>query len=168
MKLKPETVFIFYDFPIVFSAKNETGSIFICLFADETNTGLKYLCREVSFFTFADLVAGRQDIRSIFEKPTKTYSFCPTVFQSADSQIEVFETTEDISPFLPDSGFYIGAGEDRIKTEVIIPVFSYSIGADASNKSLSIYYSGTWWLSFFAETASNVFSGDYQCLTEAV
>jgi hypothetical protein len=35
MKLKTNTVYIYYDFPIIFSATNEKGDVFIGLFADE-------------------------------------------------------------------------------------------------------------------------------------
>ena len=48
MKLKTGTVYIYYDFPVIFSATNEGGGIFICLFADEEDTYLRYFCREVS------------------------------------------------------------------------------------------------------------------------
>jgi len=111
MKLKTETVYIYYDFPIIFSATNEGGGIFICLFADEEDTYLRYFCREVSASILADLENNQKDIRSIFETPGKLYSLCLNAH--SEEPVEAVETTEDITPFLPEKDFFIGVHENR-------------------------------------------------------
>ena len=109
MKLKTGTIYIYYDFPIIFSATNEEGIIFICLFAEEADSCLKYFCKEVSFSLLADLENNKNDIRSIFETPGKLYSF--NLNAQSEEPIEVIETTEDITPYLPEKDFYIGNQE---------------------------------------------------------
>ena len=107
MKLKTRTIYINYDFPIVFSATNEKGNYFVCLFADETDTYLRYFCMEVSSFVLADLEDNQRDIRSIFENHGKLYSLC----LNAQSEGIAVETTEDITPFLPEKDLFIGTNE---------------------------------------------------------
>jgi len=122
MKLKTGNIYIYYDFPIIFSATNEEGNIFICLFANETDSCLRYLCREVSSSLFADLENNRIDIRSIFESSEKIYSIILNA--QSEEQIEAVETTENISSFLPDKDLYIGGQE--IKEFQSADVLSYS------------------------------------------
>jgi hypothetical protein len=106
MRLKTKTVYIYYDFPIIFSATNEENDIFICLFADETDSHLKYLCKQVSFAIFMDLEGNKKDIRSIFEQPGKLYSLCLNA--QSEEPIEAVETSEDSTPFLPEKDLFIG------------------------------------------------------------
>ena len=103
MKLKTGTVYIYYNFPIIFSATNESGGIFICLFTDEEDTYLRYFCREVSASLLADLENNQKDIRSIFEPPGKLYSLCLNAH--SEELVEAVEITEDITPFLPEKDF---------------------------------------------------------------
>jgi len=106
MKLKTRTIYINYDFPIVFSAINEKGNYFICLFTGEYDTYLKYYCKEVSSFILADLEDNRKDIRSIFDNPGKIYCLCLNA--NSDEPIEALEINEDITPFLPEKDLFIG------------------------------------------------------------
>jgi hypothetical protein len=106
MKLKTETIYVYYDFPIVFSATNESDNIFICLFANEEDSHLRYFCREVSASILADLENNQNDIRSVFESPGKQYCLCLNA--QSEEPIEAVETTEDITPFLPEKDFFIG------------------------------------------------------------
>ncbi|MCL2184319.1 MAG: hypothetical protein FWB86_00480 [Treponema sp.] len=124
MKLKTGTVYIHYDFPVIFSATNEEGNIFICLFANETNSCLRYLCREVSSSLFADLENNKKDIRSIFENSEKLYSI--TLNAQSEEPIEAVETTEDISSFLPDKDLFIGNREGGTSKPIDIPSYSYA------------------------------------------
>jgi len=111
MKLKTGTIYIYYDFPIIFSATNEEGNIFICLFAEETDSHLRYFCRVVSVSTLFDLENDRKDIRSVFESPGK--QFCICLNSQSEEPIEAIETTDDITPFLPEKDFFIGGHESR-------------------------------------------------------
>jgi hypothetical protein len=116
MKLKTRTIYINYDFPIVFSATNEKGNYFVCLFTGETDTYLKYFCREISSFILADLEDNRRDIRSIFENPGKLYSLCLNA--QSEEPVEAIETTEDVTPFLPEKDLFIGVHE-RITPQTV-------------------------------------------------
>jgi len=124
MKLKTGTIYIHYDFPIIFSAANEEGNLFICLYAEEADSGLRYLCREVSSSLLADLENNRKDIRSIFEKPGKLYSL--SLNAQSEEPIEVVETTEDITSILPERDFYIGNRESNVSKPIDIPSYSYA------------------------------------------
>jgi len=112
MKLKTGTIYFYNDYPIIFSATNAEGNIFICLFADESNSHLRYFCRVISTSTLFDLESNRKDIRSIFENPGKLYSLCLNA--QSEEPIEAIETTEDITPFLPEKDFFIGGQEKAI------------------------------------------------------
>jgi len=124
MKLKTGTIYIHYDFPIIFSAVNDEGSVFICLYAEEAKSSLRYLCREVSSSLLEDLENGRKDIRSIFEKPGKLYSL--SLNAQSEEPIEAVETTEDITPILPERDLYIGNRESKVSKPIDIPSYSYA------------------------------------------
>jgi hypothetical protein len=119
VKFKTRTVYIYYDYPIIFSAVNEEGNLFIFLFANEENSNLRYLCREISSSMHADLENNQKDIRSIFESPGKLYSLYLNAY--SEEPIEVVETTENITPFLPEKDFFIGVHES--KTSQIIKLY---------------------------------------------
>ena len=124
MKLKTKTIYIHYDFPIIFSAANEEGNIFICLYAEETDSSLRYLCREVSSSLLTDLENNRKDIRSIFEESEKLYSF--NLNAQSEEPIEAVETTKDITSILPEKDLYIGSRETKVSKPVDIPSYSYA------------------------------------------
>ena len=121
MKLKTGTIYIHYDFPIIFSATNEEGNIFICLFANEKNSGIKYFCKEVSSSLLADLENNRKDIRTIFEKPEKLYSI--SLNAQSEEPIEAVETTEDITAILPEKDLFIGNRESGTSKPIDIPLY---------------------------------------------
>jgi len=124
MKLKTGTVYAYYDFPIVFSATSEEGNVFVCLIAEETDSYLRYLCKEVSSSALVDLENNRRDIRSIFETPEKLYSLCLNA--SSEDLVEIVETSEDISPFLPEEGFFIGSRKNSTPQGITMPIPSHS------------------------------------------
>jgi hypothetical protein len=115
MDLKTEEIYIYYDIPLVFSAKNvETGDIFMCLFVDESDSCIKYLGTQVSEQTLRDLECNKKDIRSVFESPGKKYCilFHDKSPDSSD-RVEALESSEDITPFLPEEGLFIGGQENK-------------------------------------------------------
>ena len=132
MKLNARNIYIHYDFPIVFSATNEKGNVFICLFADETDSHLKYFCREISASLLMDLEDNRKDMRSVFENPGKLYSF----YLNAQSEepVEAVETSEDITSLLPEKDFFIGKRKNKISQtpNMIIPEYEYSLARQMS------------------------------------
>jgi hypothetical protein len=105
MKLKIKDVYIYYDFPIIFSAGNEEGDTFICLFAEETDSHLRYICVKIPQATLFELENNQMDMRAVFENSGKVFNLLLNA-QSEES-IEVFEALEDITSFLP----VYGAGE---------------------------------------------------------
>jgi hypothetical protein len=102
-----DNVFIYYDFPIVFSARNEQDDIFLCLFADETESALRYICTEIPPSARLGLQSNAVDVRSIFEHPAGRIFNLSLNAQSQEPMAAV-ETEEDITPFLPDPGLFIG------------------------------------------------------------
>jgi hypothetical protein len=100
-------VYSYYDIPIVFSALNtKTADIFICLFVDESESSIRYICTEISEQTLQDLHSNKIDLRSVFEPPGKKYNI---YLNDKSSKIfEAIESSEDITPFLPEKGLFIG------------------------------------------------------------
>jgi hypothetical protein len=112
MKLKLNETYIYYDFPIIFSALDEGGAIFICLFAEETDLYLKYICAPVSRAVLTELKHNQRDIRSIFVNPEKVFNFLLNA--QSEEPVEAVETTEDITPFLPEEDLFIGESQEEI------------------------------------------------------
>jgi hypothetical protein len=121
MKLKTKDVYIYYDFPILFSALNEEGDTFICLFAEETDSHLRYICVKVPPVTLFELENNQKDTRTVFENSEKVF----TLLLNAQSEepVEISETGEDITPFLPDEGLFIGKFQEiEAVSRVCIPI----------------------------------------------
>jgi hypothetical protein len=163
MKLKTRTVYVYYDFPIIFSATDEEGDIFICLFADETDSYFKYFCREVSFSLLKDLECNKRDIRSIFESPGKLYTLCLNA--QSEEPVEAVETSEDITSLLPEKGFFIGIHESKTPQITVLTIPAHLIGVNF-NGVLPDYCAESPEYQYQAGTEA-VFSGDFQWLTEA-
>jgi hypothetical protein len=166
MKLKTEKIYIYYDIPLVFSASSvESGDIFICLFADETGPYIKYLGAPVSKETLGELECNEKDVRSIFESPGKKYSIL--LPDRPDETLEAVESSEDITPYLPEEGLFIGTQESEVSQVTIsVPSDMTSVKYDKIDSDLSNYdyeppQSGYHVYSEF------LFLGDIQCLTEA-
>jgi hypothetical protein len=121
MKLKVKDVYEYYDLPIIFSASDEEGNIFICMFVDETDVHLRYLCVKVSPTVLLELENNQKDLRAIFEHSEKVFDLLLNA-QSEES-VEIFETLEDIARFLPDKGLFIGKSR---KTETVPQVEQHS------------------------------------------
>jgi len=116
MKIKTKNIYVYYDYPIIFSAANESGSIFICLFTDEEGSRLRYICREISASILVDLENNQKDIRSIFESPGKLYNI--SLNAQSEEPLEAIESTEDITSFLPEKDFFIGSQESRTHQKI--------------------------------------------------
>jgi hypothetical protein len=110
MKLKIKAVYIYYDFPIIFSASNEEGGIFICLFAEETGSHLRYICVEVSPTILFELENNQKDVRTIFENSGKVFNLLLNA--QSEEPVEISETLDDITTFLPDEGLFIGNSQE--------------------------------------------------------
>jgi hypothetical protein len=126
MRLKPNETYIYYDFPILFSALDKDGNIFICLFAQETNSHIRYICVPVSPSTFMELEHNRRDIRSLFIYPEKLFN----LLLSAESEelVEAVETQEDITPFLPEEDLFIGKSQEKESSQSVKFVLPRFIG----------------------------------------
>jgi hypothetical protein len=118
MKLKLNETYIYYDFPILFSALDEGGNAFICLFAEETDSHLRYICVQISQSAFMELEHNQRDIRSLFVHSEKVFN----LFLNAESEepVEVVETQEDITPFIPEKDLFIGKIQEEIAQSVIL------------------------------------------------
>jgi hypothetical protein len=168
MKLKTRTVYIYYDFPIIFSATNEEGNIFICFFADESDSCLKYFCKEISYSILTDLENNRKDIRSIFENPGKLYSF--NLNAQSEEPVEAVETSEAITQFLPEKDLFIGgAYKSETPQTIVISNQSHLIEFNFNfDNSLSDYYIESPMPRFQVNINDEAsFSGDFEWLIEA-
>jgi hypothetical protein len=112
MRLKLNETYIYYDFPILFSAFDEGGNEFICLFAEETDSYLRYICVPVSQSTFIELEHNQRDIRSLFIRPEKVFNLLLNA--ESEEPVEVVETQDDITPFIPEKGLFIGKSQEGI------------------------------------------------------
>jgi hypothetical protein len=106
MKLTIKDVYIYYDFPIVFSAGNEKGDTFICLFAEETDSNLRYICVKVSQTILFELENNQKDMRTVFEHSERVFNLLLNA--QSEEPVEISEALENITLFLPDEGLFIG------------------------------------------------------------
>jgi hypothetical protein len=105
MKLKVNEIYIYYDFPIVFSALDESGNDFLCNYVETTSSHLRYICVPVSPSTLVALEQNKQDLRSLYSDSEKVYNLL--LNNESEEFMEVSETKEDITPFLPEKDFYL-------------------------------------------------------------
>jgi hypothetical protein len=165
MKLKPNETYIYYDFPIIFSAFDKDGNIFMCLFAEETDSHLKYLCVQISRTTLTELECNHQDIRSVFSRPQKVFSLLLNA--KSEESAEAVETAEDITPFLPAADLFIGNSREEISQSVkfVLPYFiniaNYSFINTLPDYAVEVVDIDP------CSQGSYVFSGDFQWLTMA-
>lgn len=59
---------VFYDRPLVFTARDQVGAVFVCLLVEEGQVE-RYLCVPVSRERLAKLLDGRLDLREVFVSP---------------------------------------------------------------------------------------------------
>jgi hypothetical protein len=116
MRLKLNETYIYYDFPIIFSALDEGGNTFICLFAEETAAHLRYICVPISSTTLMELEHNQRDIMSLFVHPKKVFNLLLNA--ESEEPMEVVETLEDITPFLPEKDLFIGKFQEEITQSV--------------------------------------------------
>jgi hypothetical protein len=98
MKLKLNEILVYYDFPILFSATDESDNNFICSFVEETTSHIRYICTNISKSELKELENNVIDIRPIFINSDKIFN----LLLNSESQeiMEVVETKEDITQFL--------------------------------------------------------------------
>jgi hypothetical protein len=155
-------VYVYYDFPIIFSAVNKEGDIFICLFAEEADSHLRYICVKVSPVILFELENNQKDVRMVFEHSERVFSILLNA--QSEEPIEVSGELEDITPFLPDEGLFIGESHEEISQLV---KFNISLLMNSVNCNfistppdyvvdISPYSKG-----------NDIFSGDFSWLTAA-
>jgi hypothetical protein len=108
MKLRKKDIYDYYDIPLLYSAVDEKNNIFICLYADESETAIRYICTQVSSATLKQLEHNDKDIRALFEIPEFKILYTVYLNNESEKSAEAIETTEDITRFLPDQGLFIG------------------------------------------------------------
>jgi hypothetical protein len=114
MKLKLDKTYIHYDFPVIFSALNEDNNIFMCLFSEETDSHLRYLCVPISQTVLTELEYNKRDIRSIFVNPKKVFNLLLNA--QSEEPMDTVEISEDITSFLPEKGLFIGEPQGEYST----------------------------------------------------
>jgi hypothetical protein len=121
MKIRVKDIYSYYDLPIIFSASDEEGNTFICMFVDENGIYLRYLCVKVSSTVLLELENNQKDLRDIFEHSEKVFDLLLNA--QSEEPVEIFETLEDITRFLPNKGLFIGKSR---KTETVPQVGQHS------------------------------------------
>jgi hypothetical protein len=166
MKLAIKDVYIYYDFPIVFSAGNEEGDTFICLFAEETDSNLRYICVKVSPTTLFELENNQKDIRTVFEHSERVFSLLLNA--QSEEPVEVSEELKDVASFLPDEGLFIGKSQEIDAVPAIsIPISPITDNIDyMSIKIQSDYHAEVIIFTSYSRNR-DIFSGDAQWLTVA-
>jgi len=121
MNLTIKETYLYYDLPIIFSAVNEADNLFICLFVDETDSCLRYVCVQVSQSTLTGLENSQKDIRAIFEYPEFGEVYSLLLNNQSEDVIEAAIISEDITQFLPDEGLFIGSREPKHMLPLFYP-----------------------------------------------
>ncbi|MDR1286538.1 MAG: hypothetical protein LBK08_02920 [Treponema sp.] len=166
MRLKVNETYIYYDFPIIFSALDEGGNAFICLFAEETDLHLKYICVQISQTTLMELEHNWRDIRSLFVHPEKVFNLLLNA--KSEEPVDVVETSEDITPFLPEEDLFIGKSrEEEVSQSVKFVLPSFMNNANYSFTSIPPDYAVEVMAVSPYSQNSDIFLGDFQCLTIA-
>jgi hypothetical protein len=111
--IKIKEIYLYYDFPIIFFAVNETGDTFICLFAEEKTTNLRYICTKIDPEIIPELENNTIDIRTVFKNSTKFFNLL--LNSQSKEPIKISETFESIISFLPEDKIYIGDLENEQK-----------------------------------------------------
>jgi hypothetical protein len=165
MKLKINETYIYYDFPVLFSALDEGGGTFICLFAEETDSHLRYICVPVSQSAFMELEHNRRDIRPLFTRPEKVFNLL--VNAESEEPVEAVETREDITPFLPEEGLYIGKfKEEDISQSLKFDLPQFMNSANYNSISMPFDYAADV-MDFNSYTYSEYILEDFQWLITA-
>jgi hypothetical protein len=166
MKLKIKAVYIYYDFPIIFSAGNEEGDTFICLFAEETDANLRYICVKVSPTIIFELENNQKDMRMVFEHSERVYNLLLNA--QSEEPVEISEALENITSFLPDEGLFIGKSQE-IETVPTVHILIHPIMDNTDYISIKIQsdYQAEAILFTSYSKDKDIFSGDPQWLTEA-
>jgi hypothetical protein len=121
MNLTIKKTYLYYDLPLIFSAVNEANNPFICLFVDETDSCLRYVCVQVSQSTLTGLENSQKDIRAIFEYPEFGEVYSLLLNNQSEDVIEAAIISEDITQFLPDEGLFIGSREPKHMLPLFYP-----------------------------------------------
>lgn len=99
-------VYQFYDKPVLFSCKNESGLIFIMLWIDSLNFGEVWLCTRISPLRLDNLLEGKLEIRDIFTHPEDRFLYKAKVpyKEGLSTTLEKLNPTELSDEYLPESG----------------------------------------------------------------
>jgi hypothetical protein len=165
MRLKLNETYTYYDFPIIFSALDEGGNTFICLFAEETASHLRYICVQISQTTLMELEHNQRDTRSLFAHPKKVFNLL--LNSESEEPVEVVETSEDITPFLPEKDLFIGKSQEEIAQSVKFVLPQFINGASYNFINISPDYTTDVMVVAPIQDTYNIFLEDFQCLTIA-
>ncbi len=115
--LKIGQILVYYDFPHVFTAKDEVGTDFLCLLVNLDESDLLFLSTAISKDRLIKFLNGSVELREIFQSPEVKQFF---QFNEIEDLIQANEYDLDVLPdeFLPESGFKFQTIKDR--DEIII------------------------------------------------
>lgn len=111
--LNPDNVLVFYDEPIVFTAKDNGEASYLCmLISTEDNS---YVAIRVTNKNISDFTSSRVDLRSLFLNPVMGNEYF-LISASDQNNLIITDTMVSIEEsMLPEPGFYIG--EDILTEE---------------------------------------------------
>lgn len=118
-KLKQGLVLLFYDTPQVFLAKDEVGAQYVCMIgAEDGKHGPEYACTPLSPRRAKDLVAGKIDLRSVYEFPEIPEFMSAHFFGSDDITLETAIANYTTFPrkSLPETDLYFEGFDEVAET----------------------------------------------------
>lgn len=117
-QLKIGQILVYYDFPHVFTAKDEVGMDLICLLVDLAEDDMLFLSTPISKERLLKFLNGSVQLREIFQSPEVKQFF---QFNSIEEVIQA--TTYDLEAlpedFLPESGFEFQATNTKAESLVL-------------------------------------------------
>jgi hypothetical protein len=103
-RLTISQILVYYDFPEIFIAENNIGTLFMCLLVSTDESKTEYIATPISNKKLSNFINGNVDLRDIFESPETGQWF---LFNNVSDVIEAKYWEHDNLPsnYLPERGF---------------------------------------------------------------
>ena len=112
-----ERIFVYYDIPQVFVAKDAVGVRYLCLYIDSSDTYDAYVGVQISSDRMYELFAGKVDLREAYVHP-EIVEYC-VIHHTNDLRVVDITTSID-EQYLPEEGFFVTVDlDDTIDGEMM-------------------------------------------------
>lgn len=111
--ITPADVLLYYDYPQIFSGLDGVGARYLCMLVEESIKGLLYYCVPLSVQRYQALLAGRIEVRTVYEEP-ELADYYTVRLQGEERSFPLLEAS--FRPeWLPDFGLELDCvGEDEV------------------------------------------------------